>query len=85
LGLAADTNADTDAEERTFAVTRVSRSGARVALYLDNGNVWQLVESEELNAPSKPPFNVRIRTASLGSFILSVEGRNKGYRVRRVQ
>ena len=72
-------------DEQTFAVARVSSAGNRVTLYLDNGNVWQFTEAGELNAPRQTPFNVRIRAAAMGSFLLSVEGRNKGYRVRRVE
>lgn len=72
-------------DAQTFAVARVGRAGDRVAIYLENGNVWHLTEAGELNAPSRPPFNVRIRAAAMGSYMLTVEGRNKGYRVRRVE
>lgn len=72
-------------EEQVFAVSRVSQAGGRTRLYLENGNIWQLAEAGDFNAPSRPPYNVRIRSATLGSFILSIEGRNKGYRVRRVE
>jgi hypothetical protein len=76
---------DEVADEQTFAVNRVGQAGGRVALYLENGSVWHLTEAVEFNAPRQTPYNVRIRTAALGSFILTVEGRNKGYRVRRVE
>jgi hypothetical protein len=76
---------DEQIDEQTFAVARVGQAGNRVAIYLDNGNVWQLTEAGEINGPSRPPFNVRIRSAAMGSYILTVEGRNKGYRVRRVE
>jgi hypothetical protein len=72
-------------EAQTFAVTRVGRSGDRVAIFLENGNVWHLTEAGELNAPRQTPFNVRIRNAAMGTYMLTVEGRNKGYRVRRVE
>jgi hypothetical protein len=72
-------------DEQTFAVARVGRAGDKVALYLENGAVWHLTEPVELNAPRQTPFNVRIRAAAMGSFLLTVEGRNKGYRVRRVE
>ena len=72
-------------DEQTFAVARVGASGNRVAIYLENGNVWHLTEAGELNAPRQTPFNVRIRAAAMGSFMLNIEGRNKGYRVRRVE
>jgi hypothetical protein len=76
---------DEQIDEQTFAVARVGQAGNRVAIYLDNGNVWHFTEAGELNGPSRPPFNVRIRNAAMGSYILTVEGRNKGYRVRRVE
>ena len=76
---------DMQEDDQVFAVARVGRAGNRVAIYLDNGNVWHLTEAGELNAPRQTPFNVRIRTAAMGSYMLSVEGRNKGYRVRRVE
>jgi hypothetical protein len=76
---------DEQLEEQTFAVTRVGRVGNRVALYLENGSVWHFTDADELNAPRQTPFNVRIRSAAMGSYLLQVEGRNKGYRVRRVE
>jgi hypothetical protein len=74
-----------DIDEQTFAVARVGSSGGRPAIFLENGNVWHIIESGEFNAPSRTPFNVRIRAGALNSYILQVEGRNKGYRVRRVE
>jgi hypothetical protein len=80
------TQAREDVEEaQTFAVARVGQAGNRVAIYLENGNVWHLVDAGELNAPRKTPFNVRIRNAAMGSYMLTIEGRNRGYRVRRVE
>lgn len=76
---------DDQTEEQTFAVVRVAPWGERVAFYLENGNVWHTVEVGELNMSRKTPFNVRIRAAALGSYILSIEGRNRGYRVRRIE
>jgi hypothetical protein len=74
-----------DTEEQTFAVERVGSYGGRAAVYLVNGGIWQLTDAGEFNAPRATPFNVRIRAASMGSYMLQVEGRNKGYRVRRVE
>lgn len=72
-------------EEQSFTVVSTRESAGRVVLTLENGQVWRLTEAGELNAPKRPPYNVKIRTAAMGSFILTVEGRNKGYRVRRVE
>jgi hypothetical protein len=74
-----------DIEEQSFTVVSTRESAGRVVITLENGQVWRLTEAGELNAPKRPPYKVKIRTAALGSFILAVEGRNKGYRVRRVE
>ncbi|WP_284359551.1 hypothetical protein [Candidatus Phycosocius spiralis] len=71
-------------EEQVFVVSAYREVGGRIMLTLENGQTWQLNEADTFNAPRKTPFNVKIRTAALGSFILTVEGRNKGYRVRRL-
>jgi hypothetical protein len=71
-------------EEQVFVVSAYRQVGGNIILTLENGQTWQLSEADTFNSPSKTPFNVKIRTAALGSFILTVEGRNKGYRVRRL-
>lgn len=74
-----------DIEEQSFMVSGIRMGGDRIVLTLENGQVWRFVDAGDINAPGRPPFKVKIRTAALGSYILTVEGRNKGYRVRRVQ
>jgi hypothetical protein len=74
-----------DIEEQSFTVVSTRESAGRVLITLENGQIWRLTEAGELNAPKRPPYKVNIRTAAMGSFILTVEGRNKGYRVRRVE
>jgi hypothetical protein len=74
-----------DIEEQSFTVVSTRESAGRVVITLENGQIWRLTEAGELNAPKRPPYKVNIRTAAMGSFILMVEGRNKGYRVRRVE
>jgi hypothetical protein len=76
---------DEDTEEQSFAVARVGSYGGRTAVFLENGGIWQMTEAGEFSAPRTTPFNVRIRSAAMGSYMLQVEGRNKGYRVRRVE
>ena len=75
---------ETEIEEQVFVVSAYRQVGGNIILTLENGQIWQLSDAESFNAPSKMPFNVKIRTAALGSFLLTVEGRNKGYRVRRL-
>jgi hypothetical protein len=76
---------EADIEEQSFTVVSTRESAGRVVITLENGQIWRLTEAGELNAPKRPPYKVNIRTAAMGSFILTVEGRNKGYRVRRVE
>jgi hypothetical protein len=77
--------AEEDIEEQSFTVVSTRESAGRVVITLENGQVWRLTEAGELNAAKRPPYKVNIRAAAMGSFILTVEGRNKGYRVRRVE
>ena len=76
---------EADIEEQSFTVVSTRESAGRVVITLENGQVWRLTEAGELNAAKRPPYKVNIRAAAMGSFILTVEGRNKGYRVRRVE
>lgn len=72
-------------EEQSFVVVGTRELGGRLVLTLENGQVWRLNDPDELNAPKRLPFKIQIRKATMGSFILTIEGRNKGYRVRRVE
>lgn len=72
-------------EKQAMIASRVGRFGGSYAIIMENGQIWQLVEGDEPLLPKKPPVNVIIRSASMGSYILSFEGFNKGYRVRRVE
>lgn len=70
---------------QTMTVTQVRVSGGRTTLTMDNQQVWQFVDAGEITPSRRTPFQVTIRRAALGSFIMSVEGSNRGYRVRRIQ
>lgn len=72
-------------EKQIMIANRLGRFGGKYAIYMENGQIWQFIDSDEPNLPKDPPLNVSIRTATMGSYILSFEGRNKGYRVRRVE
>lgn len=72
-------------ERQTMVAVRIGRNGGYNTVHMENGQVWQLVETREVDLPRRPPVNVNIRSATMGSFILSFEGRNRGYRVRRTE
>lgn len=76
--------ADSD-ERQTMRVAQVRSSGGRTTLTMESGQVWQFVDTGEITPPRRAPFTVTIRRAALGSFLMSVEGSNRGYRIRRIQ
>lgn len=86
IGLPKLGNDEKEIEEKQIMIaSRLGRFAGKYAIYMDNGQIWQLVDSDEPNLPKDPPLNVSIRSATMGSYILSFEGRSKGYRVRRVE
>lgn len=57
-------------------------------LTLSDGSVWQQEEGDDSFASWRQPasrYVVSIRTGSLGSYNLQVQGDNKSYKVRRVR
>jgi hypothetical protein len=72
-------------ERQVMQVTSLRMAGDRQVLVMANGQTWQFAEPGTLTPARRAPFNVLIRRAALGSYILSVEGSNRGHRVRRVE
>lgn len=60
-----------------------ARSGAWV-FTLEDGAVWSQIATEELFKTPKPGMKVKIRKASLGSFMLQLDNQS-AIRVRRVE
>jgi hypothetical protein len=61
-------------------------SRGQVTVVLDNGQVWRQADVAELHLATgwTKPHRVRISRAALGSFKMTVDGNNQGYKVRRV-
>lgn len=57
----------------------------RVTVELENGQVWRQVDDAHVHLVKGPktPHRVRIARASFGSFTMTVNGLNRGYKVRR--
>lgn len=69
-------------EEITAKVTGVHVAPyGKLVLTLDNGQVWSQADSSRLSLNSGD--DVRIRRASLGSYLLTAVGRKQAIRVRR--
>jgi hypothetical protein len=72
----------TELEELTASVTAVQVNyGGKLLVQLDNGQVWSQVDTASLSL--RPGSQVRIRRASLGSYMLTEVGHSRSIRVRR--
>lgn len=79
--------ADGVAEAITANIRRWSYdSDGHITIVLDNGQVWGQADSSEVHlAPGRTkPYRVRISRAALGSFMMTIEEKNKGYKMRRL-
>jgi hypothetical protein len=78
---------DGDVEAISATVRTWSYDGqGQITIVLDNGQTWRQADSSEIHlAPRSKPHRVRISRAMLGSFTMTIDDRNKGYKVRRVK
>ena len=78
--------AGADPDEVVLSVAGLGADAAgRPLLRTTEGQIWVLIDSSGFRPPSQRPFNVRISQAMMGSFLLQIEGRNRGFRARRVE
>lgn len=60
----------------------------KIRFFLENGQVWEQVDTRNIRVPKVRNGNantVKIQKASLGSFLLRVNGKGSAIRVRRVR
>lgn len=62
----------------------VKRADGKYRFTLDDGQVWEQVGSDSVGSLRKLPLPAEIKAASLGSFLMKIEG-NSAVRVRRVK
>lgn len=67
--------------EAGVSAARLSRDGKWV-LSLDNGSVWRQTDTESVLRPPRAGSRVVIKSAALGSYLLSVDGQ-RSFRARR--
>jgi hypothetical protein len=72
-------------DRQTMRVVQVRAGGGRPVLVMESGQVWQFTDTGEITPPRRAPFTVTIRRAALGSYLMTIDGSNRGYRVRRVE
>lgn len=70
-------------DEVTGVIAKVSTTAAgKWVLRLEDGAVWRQIDGEPPNRDPKPGMPVRIKTATMGSYLLSVDGQ-RSFRVHR--
>lgn len=72
-------------EQVEFEIDRI-RSGqsGKLTVYLENGQVWQQIDTTETFLNRGDPGVATIKRASFGSFMMTLE-RGRAFRVRRIQ
>jgi len=67
-------------------VSRVEKnSTGKMRLYLENGQTWQQVDNTRVPMKKNDQNSVIIRKTSFGSYLMRVNGRKRGIRVKRVK
>lgn len=72
---------EVDSIETTLRSAAFTGEG-RWVFRLEDGSVWRQIDSERVRFRNRPGEAVRVRKASLGSFLLTVDG-SRAVRVRR--
>lgn len=73
-----------DAIESTLTLVEHDAAGAAY-LHLANGQVWRVKESNDIRLLRGEPKSVVVEKASLGSFLLQIDGRGRKWRAKRVE
>lgn len=78
-----------DSADRTEFSSRISGEfsgwGPNSVFTLDNGQQWQVTDGSEFSIPARSNPQVTIEPMMMGSWMLKVEGYNRGARVTRIR
>lgn len=78
-----------DSPDRTEFSSRISGEfsgwGPNSVFTLDNGQQWQVTDGSEFSIPPRSNPQVTIEPMMMGSWMLKVEGYNRGARVTRIR
>ena len=75
---------DAEKLERVESILTAARQGAdgKWSLKLENGAVWRQTDTESLVREPRPGSRVAIKSAALGSYLMSIDGQ-RSFRARR--
>ena len=60
------------------------RADGKYRFTMSDGQVWEQIDSDSVSGVRKLPVSAEIKTASLGSFMMNIDG-GRAIRVRRVK
>jgi hypothetical protein len=77
--------AEKEVERLSLAVKSISAGiDGKYRFTMENGQVWRQIDTEKLRNLGSGPWTAEIRKASLGSFLLTVNGQARAIRVQRM-
>ena len=88
LGLQAFDNTSEKTDAITLPVKSVDKSRRKLTVVMENGQIWQSVNNETIHIPKKGELQARIKSASLGSYLMRITSgkrRSKTIRVKRIE
>ena len=85
--LSSDTDSD-EPKEVLLPVKSIEKSARRLTIIMENGQIWQSIDSNFGYIPKKGKFKASIKSAAFGSFSMRLSNervKSKNIRVRRIE
>jgi hypothetical protein len=80
-----DKNINPQNEKAAVIINNIINENGITQIITSDNQIWQLTENEELIVLNKPPIKATISAAALGSFGLTIDGKKRFYRVKRIK
>lgn len=88
LDLLGSENAANETKNVLLSVESIKTSGRKLTVVMENGQIWQSLDSSYGYIPKKGKIEAKIKTAAFGSFLMklsSEKARSNMIRVRRIK
>lgn len=88
LNILGSENASNETKNVILPVESIKTSGRKLTVVMENGQIWQSLDSSYGYIPKKGKIEARIKTAAFGSFLMklsSEKARSNMIRVRRIK
>ncbi|WP_026941102.1 hypothetical protein [Hellea balneolensis] len=88
IDLLGSANPSDETKNVLLTVKSIKTSGRKLTVVMENGQIWQSLDSNYGYIPKKGTIEARIKTAAFGSFLMKLstdKARSKMIRVRRIK